>query len=264
MCSCPEPCQSSSAPPDLPSFFPSQEHFAFSRPSPAASRSISALSAAASARAPSLCVLCTRLSLSFFICRSSATSDDLFHPIWNSTSCSTVTVCAKHTFYMPSVLKEKKPQERLFRKWQNSSPLWCCRKLFTLPHICTQKYNLVSESSMCFVHTRNVTDPRVSFSLHSGHGSCCMLLILNVSIYVTSTSFLHMLLSFYPRACCVSLCFSANFVHLFISSAHKDSITLLLLFSLSYVPPHGIFKNVKSKSLICPIYLLSAELSQSH
>lgn len=63
-----------------------------------------------------LCVR-VRLSLSFSICCSSA-SDDLFHPIWNSTSCSTVTVCAKHTFYMPSVLKERKPQDRLFRKLQ--------------------------------------------------------------------------------------------------------------------------------------------------
>lgn len=61
---------------------------------------------------------CVRLYLSFSICYSSATSGDLFHPIWNSTSCSTVTVCAKHAFYMPSVLKEKKPQDRLFRKWQ--------------------------------------------------------------------------------------------------------------------------------------------------
>lgn len=73
-----------------------------------------------------------------------------------------------------------------------------------------------------------------------------------------------MLLSFYPQACYVSLCFSANFVHLIISVAHKDTITLLLLFSLSYGPPTAYPKNVKSKSLICPIYLLSAELSQSH
>lgn len=51
--------------------------------------------------------------------------------------------------------------------------------------------------------------------------------------------------------------FFANFVHLIISVAHKDTITLLLLFSLSYVPPTAYLKKVKSKSYLPNLLALS-------
>lgn len=204
---------------------------------------------------------CMRLSLSCFSCCSRATSDDLFHPIWNSTSCFTVTVCAKHTFYMPSILKEKKQQDRLFRKWQ-IPPLSDVAENYLHSHAFTHKNIILCLSRSCILCTPEMLRIHVRASACIQDMEDDAFFSFQTYLFMLLLLPFYMLLSFYAQACCVSLCFSALSICLLALPIRISS--LFYCSSPSLMFPHSISKNVKSKSLICPIYLLSAELSQSH
>lgn len=64
-----------------------------------------------------------------------------------------------------------------------------------------------------------------------------------------------------PRSCHGFHCFSANFVHLLIGDSRNHTITLFYCSVLSLIFP-PMSRNAKSKSLIYPIYLVSAQVTK--
>lgn len=203
----------------------------------APSCSISVLGAAAFAWAR-LFPVCNCLSVcfsAFFICCSSGSSADLFHPRWKSASCLTMTIWAKDTFCTPSILKKKKPQERCLESDKFPASLLWLKTLFsfTLKHICTPSPSPRSSDWVggVFVYIRNSTERSASCRLHPGHRSWHVLPISNVS----------MMWFLFHRFCLlsciilatVSPCFSLFFCYLcplFIGVAPNHTITLIALF----------------------------------
>lgn len=147
--------------------------------------------------------------------------------------CSTVTVWAEHTFYMPSILKEKKPQGRLFRKRQNP-PLCVVAKNYLHSHTFADKNTILCMSRACILCAqkcyRSMCELQAWKLVHSSHFKC---------IYLCDFYFLlHMLLSCYPQACYVSHCFSALSICLSVFPARIPSLFYCSSPSLMVAPQH--------------------------